>query len=390
MQRSTDRILSSHVGALPRPIELEEALVSQPHQPEAVTDLLPRSVAAVVRKQRDAGLDVVNDGEMGKPTWSWYVMDRLSGFEYRPANLDEVLGGRDQRDFPGFYAQAMESGLWHGNTDNLVMEAYSQTPVCTGPIRYDPSQVQRDIANLRSAVEDSGALDAFLPVVAPASVEFGQKNEYYSTDEEYLWALAEALKHEYEAIAEAGFLVQIDDAWTPAMWNTYNASMDVVTWRQFCMRRVEALNHALSEIPPDRVRYHVCWGSWHGPHVSDIPMVELVPLMLAVNAGAYLFEAGNVRHEHEYTVWDHVALPEGKVIIPGVVSHATTIVEHPQLVAQRLVRFAERVGRENVLAGTDCGLGGRVHPEVAWAKLRSLAEGAQLATKQLWNTTQTA
>lgn len=385
MQHSTNRVLTTHVGALPRTAELEDALVNQPHRPEAFAELLPQSVAKVVRQQREAGIDVVNDGEMGKPTWSWYVMDRLSGFDYRQADIGKVLGGQDQREFPGFYAQTMDSGLWYGNTDSLVTEAYSQTPVCTGPIRYDATQVQRDIANLRSAVDGSGAVDTFLPVAAPASVEFGQKNEYYSTDEEYLWALAEALKQEYEAIVDAGFLVQVDDAWTPGMWNTYQQEIDVKTWRKFCMKRVEALNHALADIPTEKVRYHVCWGSWHGPHVSDIPMSELVPLMLSVDAGAYLFEAGNVRHEHEYTVWEDVRLPEGKTIIPGVVSHATTIVEHPELIAQRIARFAERVGRENVLAGTDCGLGGRVHPEVVWAKLSSLVEGAQLATKQLWN-----
>lgn len=384
MQRSTDRIVTTHVGALPRTRDLEDALVDQPHRPEAFADLLPGSVGEVVEQQRDVGIDVVNDGEMGKPTWDWYVLDRLSGFEYRLDRVDKALDGQDQREFPGFYAQAAVNGLWYGTTDDLVAESASQTPVCTGPIGYDPTQVRRDVANLRNAVDGSGAVDAFLPVVAPASVEVGQQNEYYGTDEEYLWALAEALKQEYEAIVDGGFLVQVDDAWIPGLWNTYGGQIDVPTWREFCMKRVEALNHALSGIPAERVRYHVCWGSWHGPHANDIPMEELVSVMLSVNAGAYLFEAGNVRHEHEYAVWDEVALPDGKVIVPGVISHATPIVEHPRLVAQRLVRFAERVGRANVVAGTDCGLGGRVHPEIAWAKLRSLSEGARLASAQLW------
>lgn len=307
MQHSTDRIVTTHVGALPRPRELEDVLVREPHRPEAFADLLPGCVDEVVKQQFDAGVDVINDGEMGKPTWDWYVMDRLSGFEYRPDKVDDVLDGQDQREFPGFYARAAANGLWYGNTDDLVAESLSQTPVCTGPIRYDATQVRRDIANLRDAVDGSGAVEAFLPVVAPASVEVGQRNEYYDTDEEYLWALAEALKQEYESIVDAGFLVQVDDAWIPGLWNTYGAHLDVPTWRQFCMKRVEALNYALSRIPAERVRYHVCWGSWHGPHVSDIPMAELVPVMLSVNAGAYLFEAGNVRHEHEYAVWDEVA-----------------------------------------------------------------------------------
>lgn len=384
MEHSTNRLLTTHAGALPRPSDLEGTMVDRPHHPESFAEFLPRSVADVVEQQRAAGLDVLNDGEMGKPEWSWYVTSRLSGFEHRPAERTEALNGQDQRDFPGYYADAIENGLWYGNTNSLVATARAQTPVCTGPIEYDPTQVRRDIENLRSALEGSDAVEAFLPVVAPASAAVGQRNEYYSTDEDYLWALADALKQEYEAIVEAGFLVQIDDAWTPAIWNTYRREFDVRSWRRFCMKRIEALNHALSGIPMDRVRYHVCWGSWHGPHVSDIPMAELAPLMLSVDAGAYLFEAGNVRHEHEYTVWDDIGLPAGKIIIPGVVSHATTIVEHPQLVAQRLVRFAERVGRSNVIGGTDCGLGGRVHPEVAWAKLRSLTEGAALASEQLW------
>ena len=384
MKRSTDRIRTTHVGALPWTGELSEAFRNRRESPEAFGKLLPGAVIDTVRKQREVGVDVVNDGEQGKAVWSWYVMNRLGGYEYRPADIGKVLKGEDQMRFAEFYMDAMQSGLWYGETDALTVEAYSQTPVCTGPVTYDDTEVQRDIANLRAAVDETGAEEAFLPVAAPASIEFGQENEYYASQEEYVWALAEALKQEYEAIAGAGFLVQLDDAWVPALWNAFRPDIDLETYRRYCMMRIEATNHALSGIPPEQVRYHACWGSWHGPHASDIPMSELVHLMLKVNAGAYLFEAANVRHEHEFVVWDDVKLPDGKIIVPGVVSHATTILEHPELVAQRLVRFAERVGRENVIASTDCGLGGRVHPQLVWAKLQAMAEGAEIASRRLW------
>ena len=223
--------------------------------------------------------------------------------------------------------------------------------------------------------------DAFLPVAAPASVEPGRLNEYYASDEEYVYALAEALRVEYETIVKAGLVLQVDDAWITALWDRMWPAIDLDQYRRYCYLRIDALNHALRSIPVDRVRYHICWGSWHGPHSTDIPMREVVDLMLRVNARAYVFEAGNVRHEHEYHVWEETRLPDGKVLVPGVVSHATNVLEHPDLVAERILRFAERVGSENVMAGTDCGLGGRVHPELAWAKLSALVEGAALASR---------
>jgi 5-methyltetrahydropteroyltriglutamate--homocysteine methyltransferase len=256
-------------------------------------------------------------------------------------------------------------------------------PVCVGPISYKPGPVERDIANLKAALDGVDVADAFMPAVAPASAEVDMGNEHYATQEELLWALADALRDEYRSIVDAGFQLQVDDAWIPALWD-HDPSLDLETYLAYCRTRVEALNHALDGLPEERVRYHLCWGSWHGPHATDIPLAEIVDLMLSVNAGTYLVEAANVRHEHEYHLWETAQLPEGKKLAPGVVTHSTNLIEHPELVAERIVRFAERVGRENVIASTDCGMGSRIHPELAWAKLAVLAEGARLATERLW------
>jgi 5-methyltetrahydropteroyltriglutamate--homocysteine methyltransferase len=245
--------------------------------------------------------------------------------------------------------------------------------------------VERDIENFKAALGSVHAVDAFYPTVAPASIEVGVKNEHYPTDRDLLYALADAMREEYRALADAGLLLQVDDAWIPALWD-HEASIDRETYRNFCFERVEALNYALAGIPEDRVRYHICWGSWHGPHATDIPLAEVVDIMLRVNAGAYTFEAANVRHQHEYHLWESVKLSPGKIIIPGAVTHSTNLIEHPELVAERIVNFAERVGRENVIAGTECGMGARIHPQLGWAKLESLVEGARLATKSLWGT----
>ena len=248
--------------------------------------------------------------------------------------------------------------------------------MCTGPITYEAhDELAREIGALKT---HGGSGELFLTATAPASLEVYRENEYYASDEEYLYALAEALRVEYEAIANAGLILQIDDAWLPALWDRIGMKMGLDAFRKRCMVRVEALNHALRNIPEEQVRYHLCWGSWHGPHAYDLELIHLVDIMLRVKAQAYLIEAANARHEHEYVVWDDVRLPEGKILIPGVISHATDVVEHPELVAQRIRRFAERVGRENVIAGTDCGFGGRSHPQIAWAKLRALTEGAAL------------
>jgi 5-methyltetrahydropteroyltriglutamate--homocysteine methyltransferase len=258
------------------------------------------------------------------------------------------------------------------------------SPVCRAPITYiGHEELARDIANLKAALEANGLSEGYMNSVAPGSCgRFG--NEYYESDQDLMYACADALREEYSAIIDAGLVLQLDDPAIAENWDQINPEPSVEDYRRFTMLRVDALNHAIRGLPADRIRFHLCWGSWHGPHVTDIPMREIVDVMLAINAGAYSFEAANVRHEHEWKVWQDVDLPEGKVILPGVVSHSTNVVEHPEVVADRIVRFAEGVGRENVIASTDCGLGGRVHPQIAWAKLAALSEGAQLASRQLW------
>jgi 5-methyltetrahydropteroyltriglutamate--homocysteine methyltransferase len=259
---------------------------------------------------------------------------------------------------------------------------------CTGPVTYrGQAALQREIDILRAALGTSPAGDAFLTSTAPASLEPSRTNCHYRTQEEFVYALAEAMRVEYQAIASAGFLVQVDDAWLAALWDRIGVKMGLEAYQRYCAMRVEALNHALRGIPSEQIRYHLCWGSWHGPHAHDIPMADIVGTMLAVNAQTYLFEAANVRHEHEYVVWKSVKLPDDKILAPGVVSHATTLIEHPELVAERIRRFADIVGRERVIASTDCGLGLRCHPQIAWAKLRSLAQGAELASRSLWRRT---
>ncbi|MDR0360892.1 MAG: cobalamin-independent methionine synthase II family protein [bacterium] len=385
MLHSEGRILTTHVGALPRSVELEQKIQAHRLDESVPLDGLREEVARSVRDQLAAGVDIVNDGELGKPGWAWYAWERLSGFEPRPMDPSGLFRGHDRAQFAEFYEEAGRSGtLWHGQTDAIVLETFSRQPVCRAPIAYRPEAVQRDIANLKAALEGTGVQEAFLPVAAPSSVEIGLANEYYPSQEEFVGALADALREEYEAIVAAGFVLQVDDAWVPALWDAMLPDIDMDTYRAYVNVRIDALNHALSNVPEDRVRYHVCWGSWHGPHSGDIPMEVFAEFMLRVKAQAYLFEAANVRHEHEYHVWDSVSLPAGKILAPGVVSHATNVLEHPELVAERILRFAERVGRENVIASTDCGLGGRIHPQLVWAKLRVMAEGARLASERLW------
>jgi 5-methyltetrahydropteroyltriglutamate--homocysteine methyltransferase len=256
--------------------------------------------------------------------------------------------------------------------------------VCRAPIRYTgQAALQREIDLLRSALGPQSLGDAFITTTAPASIEVGRRNEYYRDHEEFVFALADALRVEYETIAKSGFLVQVDDAWLAALWDRIGVKMGLGEYKKYCMMRVEALNHALANVPEEQVRYHLCWGSWHGPHAHDIPLADLVDIMLAVKAQTYLFEAANVRHEHEYILWEDIELPDGKILAPGVVTHSTPLIEHPELVSQRIQRFARIVGRENVIASTDCGLGLRCHPQIAWAKLKALADGAALAGKAL-------
>ena len=383
MRHSVDHILTTHVGSLPAPPDLWSL--------EGVDEKRLRdAVQEVVQRQRECGVDIVNEGELTKGgSWVVFVNERLTGFEAAPqgAAVGLLRDSADWREFGAFYQAAIEGGTLFEQT----RAAPSQTErrldwACTGPIAYrGKAAVDREIDCLRGVLGDTPASDAFLTTTAPASLEPGRENRYYKSQEEFVFALAEAMSVEYRAIAAAGFLVQIDDAWLAALWDRIGIRMGLEAYRRYCALRVEALNHALHGIPPEQVRYHLCWGSWHGPHAHDIPMKDIVDTMLSVNAQTYLFEAANVRHEHEYVVWKSVRLPEDKILAPGVVSHATTLIEHPELVAERIRRFADIVGRERVIASTDCGLGLRCHPQIAWAKLRALAEGAALASKTLWD-----
>jgi 5-methyltetrahydropteroyltriglutamate--homocysteine methyltransferase len=358
-----------------------------PVDQQAFDSCLKDSVAEVVRQQAQAGVDIVSDGEFGKSTsWSLYVLNRLSGFELRPveAGANPFAKGADRERFKEFYAE-LEGG--DGRTWSNVTR---QDAVCVAPIQYTGTEeLQRDIANFKAALDGMKVEEAFLPVAAPSSAIPDRKNEYYRNDEELIIALADALRTEYRTIVDAGFLVQVDDARAAV---TYDRMVPPATFEDYYRwlgRHVEVLNHAMQGIPEERIRYHVCWGSWPGPHTTDVPLKKIVDLILKVRAGAYLIEAANPRHEHEWRVWKDVKLPDGKVLAPGVVSHGTNVVEHPELVAERLLKFAGLVGRENVIASTDCGFAQeqfnrRVHPSIMWAKLEAMAEGARIASKELW------
>jgi 5-methyltetrahydropteroyltriglutamate--homocysteine methyltransferase len=388
MKRSTERILTTHVGSLIRPPEIIEFMRArtnkQPYDEKSFAKSLRSSVAQVVRKQAEVGVDVISDGEYGKSGFAAYISERIIGFEQRPrkpGDPEEPIG-KDRKDFAAFYAR-YDQTVGFGRPGSRV------TSICTGPISYNPQLIQIDIANFKTALNDAKVEEAFMPVAAPATVEMGRRNEYYPSDEAYLHALANALNEEYKAIVEAGFLVQLDDPWLAVSWDRMLPDIDLKQFKKFCELRIEATNHALAGIPRDRIRYHICWGSWHGPHSTDIPMRDIVSLLLKINAGAFVFEAANVRHEHEWTVWQDVKPPEGTVLVPGVVTHSTDLIEHPDLVAQRIVRLAKLVGRENVLAGTDCGFSqgpftAKVHSSIQWAKLGALVQGAELASTALW------
>jgi 5-methyltetrahydropteroyltriglutamate--homocysteine methyltransferase len=377
MRRSTEKILTTHVGALPGPIEAWTAQSSDAELRTAVRD--------VVEAQRRAGVDIVNEGELTKGgSWVVFISSRLSGFTPgRDGATVRLLGDSlDWHEFDDFYKKALEGGTLFEQTRSAPNQTASRIDwVCTGPIRYTgEAALKRELDLLRSSLGPHDAADAFITTTAPASVEVGRANEHYASEEEFVYALADALRVEYETIAKAGFLVQIDDAWLAALWDRIGVKMGLAAYKKYCMLRVEALNHALANVPEEQIRYHLCWGSWHGPHLYDIPMKDIVDIMLAVKAQTYLFEAANARHEHEYTVWSDVKLPAGKILAPGVVTHSTPLIEHPELVSQRIQRFVKAVGRENVVASTDCGLGLRCHPQIAWAKLRALSEGAVLAS----------
>jgi 5-methyltetrahydropteroyltriglutamate--homocysteine methyltransferase len=397
MPQNADRILTTHVGSLIRPDKLiafwRAIEDGKPYDEAAFEACLTESIAEVVRQQADAGIDIVSDGEFSKGVnWAFYIFKRLSGMTVRPATPEEskdpmasMRGGRDVSAFPEFYAEYdAASGLGKRLGNRIVVN---------GPLKYSAQQVLRDIANLKAGVAKAKdrypPLAGFLPVVAPASALPGAKLEHYKDEETFLTALADALHQEYKAIVDAGLHVQIDDAFLPYMHERMVPPMSNADYRRWAQMRVDALNHALRGIPEERSRYHICWGSWNGPHAFDVPLKDIIDLVLQVRVGHYSFEAANARHAHEWRVWETVKLRPGQVLIPGVISHATNIVEHPELVAERIVRLAKIVGRENVMGGTDCGFAQspfarRVHPSIMWAKLKSLAEGARIATQALW------
>ena len=386
MKRSIDRILSTHVGSLIRPKELLDqlrAMQSGKGDESAYTQCLKESVAGVVRRQAEAGLDIVDDGEFGKNiSWAQYALERLSGFERRPVPLEKnpFAAGADRSRFKEFYAEMDAAQAPSSDWDS----------VCVGPITYTgKAALMRDIEDIKTALKGVSVTEAFLPVAAPASVIPDRKNEYYKNDDAMFEALAGAMRTEYRTIAESGLLVQLDDARAAVTYDRMVPPASFADYRKWLEHQIEVLNHAVEGIPAERIRYHVCWGSWPGPHTTDVPLKDIVDILMKANVGAFLIEGANPRHEHEWEVWENVKLPDGKILIPGVISHATNIVEHPELVAQRLVRYAKFLGRENVIAGTDCGFAQgpfhrRVHPSIMWAKLESLAEGARLASKQLW------
>ena len=386
MKRSSHRILTTHAGSLPRPTDLIEMMKARTagHADDgnAYATRVRSAVADVVRQQVAHGLDVVDDGEMGKPSFVTYVAERLGGFapSGEPAELPWA-GSKEVASFPEFYEATVRQSA------NAAARAAPRA--CTGPVSYQGhAQVQADIENLKAALAGVSVEEAFIPAISPANIEAWHKNRFYRTDEEYLFAIAEAMREEYRAIVDAGFLVQIDD---PRLVTYYiaNPTSTVEECRRWAELRVEALNHALRDIPPDRVRFHTCYGINMGPRVHDMELKDIVDIILKIRAGAYSFEAANPRHEHEWRVWETVTLPEGAVLIPGVITQSTVLVEHPELVAQRIVRFAGVVGRENVIAGADCGFATfagstEIHPTIAWAKLKALSDGARLATQQLW------
>ncbi len=399
----TDRILSTHAGSLIRPPDLL-AFVGAMERGEAIDqaaydECLKRAVADTVRKQAEAGIDVVSDGEMGKSSWITYLYERTSGIEPRMVESEDgrvYPPSRDRLAFPEFYVQHdRQQAIEAFEAMGMVLPEAGKGPqlvrkfFCTGPLVYDTAALQRDIANFKAALVGVDVADAFMPVVAPASA-YWLENEHYGSDEEFVFALADVLHEEYKGIVDAGFLLQVDDAVLVHECDSIlSLGGSFEDYRKWAELRIEATNHALRGLPEDRVRYHVCWGSWHGPHVYDPPLEDVLDLVLKVNARYYLIEQANPRHEHEWEVWERVKLPDDKVLVPGVVTHHTIVVEHPALVAQRLVRLAKLVGRERVMGGTDCGFAQgaflqRVHPTVQWAKLEALAQGAKLATEQLW------
>jgi 5-methyltetrahydropteroyltriglutamate--homocysteine methyltransferase len=406
MPRSVDRILTTHVGSLCRPSTMIDPLQAKanglPYDERAFEPLLRHEVAEVVAQQSDAGIDIPSDGEFSKPNWTAYVLERLSGLDVsrQQAGVPRAgTTGEDRRRFADFYRVYDDeiSSAWipaelrqqHATDPSWTARA---RVACTGPIGYvGAAAIARDIANLQAALAEAGLSSGFLPLAAPASIEATVENRYYPTDDDYVVALADGLRPDYRAVVDSGLILQVDDAFIPYNYDRFLAAgRSMADYLRNCELRIEALNDALAGLPPEQIRYHVCWGSWAGPHTTDIPLRDIASLILKVNAGSYAIEAANPRHEWEWTVWRDIKLPDDKVLIPGVVTHSTNVVEHPETVAQRIERFASVVGREQVIAGTDCGFAQgwstpRTHPSVQWAKLRALTEGARLASERLWS-----
>ena len=382
MKRSTNRILVSHVGSLARPRDLMEMLVARnegkPFDAEALARRTREAVADVVEKQIECGIDIVNDGELGKSNFSRYTKERLGGFIERPAGADfkpTSIFGRDMVEFTEYFNRGGRTSIGH----------HARIFYCVEPLTYiGQEEVKADITNLKSALQGKQLEEGFLPAVAPGTMEHWMKNEYYKTQEEYLFAISAAMAEEYRAIVDAGFVLQIDDPDLADAWQMH-PQMTTVEYRKYQELRIEALNHGLKDLPEDRIRFHMCWGSYHGPHKYDIPLNEIVDLVLKVRAGCYSIEASNPCHEHEWRVWEGVKLPDDKLLMPGVIGHYSDFIEHPRAIADRLIRYAKIVGRENIIAGSDCGIGSRVgHPQVGWAKFQAMAEGARIASRELW------
>ena len=395
MKRSTDRILTTHVGSLARPDELVPILKAkdraQPYDRDAYTRLVRQAVAESVRKQTEAGVDIVNDGEQGRASFFGYIVERFTGFERKPApggpEGNVRAQSRDYRAFPDYYAWSERIAESAGGTGR---DRHHGVDVCTGKVTYrGQAAIQADIDNLRAAVKGRPHEEVFVPAIAPSYIFATLTNEFYRTPEEYEQALADALREEYRAIVDAGFILQIDD---PRLVTYYmmNADASIEDCRTWAAKRVEAINESLRGIPREKVRFHTCYSIDVGPRVFDMELKDIVDVLLKVNAGAFSFEAANPRHEHEYHVFEQVRPPEGMVLIPGVISHTTNLIEHPDLIAERIVRYARIVGRENVIAGADCGFAAsgirfnETHPSVAWLKFAAMAEGARRATRQLW------
>jgi 5-methyltetrahydropteroyltriglutamate--homocysteine methyltransferase len=378
MKRSTQRILTTHTGALPGPSEFNEldarVRSGQPYEQKAYAELAQKSIAEVAKRQAEIGIDIISDGQLGMVKSLLDYSERFAGTELKTLGPEEVaitiLKSREREEFRDFYA-----------TLPFVVPPKTRT-VVTGPLQHKGlGNLERELETFKAALKEVTVEEAFVPVLAPGWIDHFIFNQYYPTEEAFIYAIADVLKPEYRAVVDAGFLLQIDDPGLPDSWPSFIPALSVEEYRKYATLRVEALNYALADIPEDRVRYHICWGSWHGPHTTDLPLREIVDLLLSVRAQAYSIEAANPRHEHEWKVWREVKLPDGKILIPGVVSHATNVVEHPEVVADRIIRYTSVVGRQNVIAGTDCGMGGRCHPQIGWAKLRALVEGAHLATE---------